>query len=98
MSANNANSPLLEQVRHIMRRAHMSLRTEDAYVQWIERFLRFHRNKLGEWRHPNEMGSAEVNEFLTDLTVTRHVAASTQNQALSALLFLFRKVLQREVH
>jgi integron integrase len=75
----------------------MSIRTEEAYVQWIDQFLRFHRDQLGQWRHPKEMGSQEVNQFLTYLAVERRVAASTQNQALSALLFLFRKVLQREI-
>ena len=66
---------------------HMSVRTEKAYVQWIERFLRFHRYRSGLWRHPNEpeMGSAEINRFLTHLAVDRKVAASTQNQAFSAL-------------
>jgi integron integrase len=71
---------------------HYSIRTEEAYVHWIRRFILFH-NK----RHPQEMGTEEVRQFLTDLAVTHRVAASTQNQALSALLFLYKAVLQRDV-
>jgi integron integrase len=89
--------PLLQEVRNLIRALHMSIRTEEAYVQWIEQFLRFQRDKLGQWRHPGELGSDEVNEFLTHLAVQRKVAASTQNQALSALLFLYRKVLKQEI-
>jgi hypothetical protein len=73
----------------------MSIRTEEAYCQWIERFLRFHKEQSGQWRHPAEMGSDEINAFLTHLAVDSKVAASTQNQALSALLFLYTKVLKR---
>jgi integron integrase len=69
----------------------MALKTEHAYVGWIRRFILFHGK-----RHPLEMGEKEVTEFLTHLAVAGHVAASTQNQALSALLFLYRKVLERE--
>jgi integron integrase len=71
---------------------HYSLRTEEAYVQWIRRFILFH-NK----RHPRDMGAEEIRQFLTDLAVTHQVAASTQNQALSALLFLYRNVLCQEL-
>jgi integron integrase len=67
---------------------HYSIRTEDAYHDWVERFIRFHGI-----RHPNTMGEPEVNEFLTHLAVERNVAASTQTQALCALLFLYRQVL-----
>ena len=74
---------LLEQVRVAIRAKHYSLRTEDTYVQWIRRFILFH-----DKRHPQAMGAAEVQQFLTDLAVTRQVAAATQNQALSALVFL----------
>ena len=87
-------SPLLNQVAAQMRRRHMAGRTEKAYVQWIRRFLYFRREQEGQWRHPREMASLEVNEFLTYLAVQRKVAASTQNQAFSALLFLFTKMLQ----
>ncbi len=82
---------LLDQVQETLRRKHYSLRTERAYVDWIKRFILFH-----DKRHPAEMGSAEIAAFLTHLAVDEHVAASTQNQAYSALLFLYREVLQKE--
>ena len=83
---------LLDQVRHVARVQHYSLRTEEAYVHWIERFIRFHNI-----RHPNTMGTEQVEAFLTSLAVDGHVAASTQNQALAALLFLYQKVLKIEI-
>lgn len=79
---------LLDQVRDCLRRRHYSLRTEKVYVGWIRRFILFH-----EKRHPVEMGPTEVNAFLSHLARRDQVAASTQNQALSALLFLYRHVL-----
>ncbi len=85
----NVESPkLLEQVRGRIRLKHYSIRTEQAYLEWIKRFI-LHFDK----RHPSEMGSVEVEVFLTHLAVDRHVAASTQNQAKSALLFLYKEVL-----
>jgi integron integrase len=81
---------LLERVREAIRLKHYSYRTEETYVQWIKRYIFFH-NK----RHPQEMGVAEIESFLTHLAVVDKVAASTQNQALSALLFLY-KVLRQE--
>ena len=83
---------LLDQVRHATRVRHLSYRTEQAYVHWIKRFIFFH-----DKRHPSEMDETHVSEFLTFLAVKRHVAASTQNQALSAILFLYRDVLKREL-
>lgn len=83
---------LLEQVRGRIRFKHYSIRTEQAYLDWIKRFIR-HFGK----RHPRDMGAAEVQEFLTHLAVAGRVAASTQNQAKSALLFLYREVLQVEL-
>lgn len=83
---------LLDRVRHAARLRHLSRRTEDAYVAWIRRFILFHGK-----RHPQEMGALEVVAFLSHLAVHGHVSASTQNQALSALLFLFRSVLDREI-
>src|SRR5262245_27879748 len=80
---------LLDRVRHACRLRHYSLRTEDCYVDWVRRFFLFHGK-----RHPLEMGAAEINAFLTHLAVDGHVAASTQNQAFSALLFLYQKVLE----
>ena len=79
---------LLDQVRHAVRTLHYSYRTEQAYVAWTRRFVLFH-NK----RHPSELGAEEVGRFLTHLAVDRHVSASTQTQARSALLFLYRHVL-----
>jgi len=87
-----SKSPLLERVRNEIRVRHYSLRTEQAYIHWIRRFILFH-NK----RHPNEMGEPEISAFLTHLAVNRKVAASTQNQALSAILFLYQKVLGRKL-
>lgn len=81
---------LLDRVRHACRVRHYSIRTEDAYTAWAERFIRFHGI-----RHPDTMGEPEVNKFLTHLAVDRHVSASTQNQALAALLFLYDAVLAR---
>jgi len=87
------NKPkLLDQVRDVIRRKHFSIRTEQSYVDWVRRFILFH-NK----RHPREMAEAEVTEFLTHLARDGRVAASTQNQALSALLFLYKQVLKQEI-
>jgi integron integrase len=82
----------MEQVRAQFRARHYSRRTEDAYVHWIRRFIVFHRR-----RHPRDLGAQEISAFLTALAVDHHVAASTQNQALSSLLFLYREVLQQDV-
>ena len=79
---------LLDQVRDRIRVKHYSIRTETQYVQWIKRFIIFH-----DKRHPREMGAVEVEAFLTHLAVEGNVAAATQNQALSAILFLYREVL-----
>jgi integron integrase len=80
---------LLDRVRDAIRLKHYSYRTEQTYVQWIRRFILFH-NK----RHPQEMGIPEIEAFLTHLAVTENVAASTQNQAFSSLLFLYHHVLE----
>ena len=82
---------LLDQVRDAVRVRHYSYRTEQAYVAWIRRFILFHAK-----RHPAEMGQEEIRRFLTALAVERQVSASTQNQALAALLFLYREVLGRD--
>ena len=79
---------LLEQVRNSIRRKHYSLRTEDSYVHWIKRFIYFHGK-----RHPRDLGEPEVTAFLNYLARERNVASSTQNQALSAVLFLYKEVL-----
>jgi site-specific recombinase XerD len=77
-------------VRQALRARHYSRRTEEAYVAWIKRFIFFHGK-----RHPAEMGEPEIDQFLTDLAVNKKVSASTQNQALSALLFLYQHVLNQ---
>ena len=83
---------LLDQVREQIRLRHYSIRTETVYLQWVRRFIRFHK-----YRHPQEMGAPEVEAFLSDLAVRGDVSASTQNQALSAILFLYKQVLQIEL-
>ena len=83
---------LLEEVRDLMRLRHYSIRTERCYCDWIIRFIRYNGK-----RHPGEMGKAEVTAFLTHLARDGNVAASTQNQALSALLFLYKEVLKEEI-
>jgi len=87
-SSSPARPRLLDRVRHAVRSRHMSPRTEKTYIGWIRRFILFH-NK----RHPAEMGEAEIARFLTSLATDGRVSASTQNQALSALLFLYQEVL-----
>lgn len=82
---------LLEQVSDLLRALEYAKRTEETYIQWIRRFIFFHNT-----RHPREMGVAEVKAFLTHLAVNERVAASTQNQALSALSFLYREVLKQD--
>jgi site-specific recombinase XerD len=88
---------LMDCVRNKMRVLHLSKRTEEAYVGWISRYIHFHRELRGEWVHPVNLGNGDVNEFLTHLAVDREVAASTQNQAFSALLFLYTRVLGKEL-
>jgi integron integrase len=83
---------LLDRVRAALRTRHCSPRTEKAYVGWIRRFILFH-----DKRHPAAMGATEITRFLSALAVQHNVAASTQNQALSALLFLYREVLEQEL-
>jgi hypothetical protein len=95
---------LLDQVRREIRLRHYSLRTEEAYVNWIKRYIQFHKAKPapdpsggGEasgWRHPRDMGAAEVRQFLEHLAADNNVAAATQNQALNALVFLYHGVLK----
>ena len=93
MSTSHPPKPrLLDQVRNEMRVRHYSIRTEEAYVQWIRRYILFHKK-----RHPKEMAETEINQFLSYLAVERHVAASTQNQALSAILFLYKRILKKEI-
>ncbi len=90
--SSQASPRLLDRVRAEIRLRHYSYRTEQSYVDWIKRYIRFHN-----LRHPEEMGQSEVVAFLTDLAVRQDVAASTQNQARSALLFLYNEVLNRPI-
>lgn len=83
---------LLDRMSEALRTRHYSPRTEQVYVLWVKRYIRFHK-----MRHPKEMGEPEVNGFLTYLAVEQKVSASTQNQALAALLFLYRHVLGIEM-
>lgn len=83
---------LLDQVREVIRLKHYSIRTEHAYVDWIKRYIFFH-NK----RHPREMGAPEISAFLSHLATDKQVAANTQNQALNALIFLYRQILSQDV-
>ena len=83
---------LLDQVREVIRMKHYSIRTEQSYVDWIKRYIFFH-NK----RHPAEMGEDEIRSFISDLASKKSVAASTQTVALSALLFLYREVLKKDL-
>jgi integron integrase len=87
-----AKPRLLGQVRQAIRTRHYSVKTEEAYIGWIKRFIFFH-NK----RHPVEMGEREIAQFLSSLATESHISSSTQNQAFNALLFLYQEVLQRKV-
>ncbi|MBI3880827.1 MAG: integron integrase [Verrucomicrobia bacterium] len=100
----NPKLKFAEQCREVMRFRRLALRSEQAYLDWIKRFIVFHREKAegeqrkmenGGWRHPKDMGEREVEAFLTHLAVQLKVSASTQNQALNALVFLYRHVLGR---
>jgi integron integrase len=90
-------SQLLDQARQAARLKHYSYRTEETYLDWIRRYIHFHKTPQGIFRHPKDMGLPQINAFLTHLAVERSVSASTQNQALSALLFLYRDVLHIEL-
>ncbi|MDQ3821188.1 MAG: phage integrase N-terminal SAM-like domain-containing protein [Acidobacteriota bacterium] len=85
-------SQLLDKVRDQIRLLHYSIRTEEAYINWIKQFIVFHGK-----RHPNEMGASEISHFLSYLAKERNISAYTQNQALSALLFLYREVLDKPI-
>ncbi len=92
MNQNSSAPKLLDQVRDAVRTLHYSIRTEQAYVNWIRQFILFH-NK----RHPRDMGEDEIQSFLTYLAARRNVSASTQNQALAAILFLYKQVLKADL-
>jgi integrase len=83
---------LLEQVRAKLQLLHYAIRTEETYVDWIRRFILFH-----DKRHPRQLGAVEIEAFLTHLAAHENVAASTQNQAFAAILFLYQKVLEADL-
>ena len=83
---------LLDEVREVIRIKNYSYRTEKSYIRWIRKFILFHQK-----RHPRDMAEPEIRQFLNYLADNQKVAASTQNQALSAILFLYKKVLQKEI-
>ena len=101
----NPKAWLQEQFHEVARFKYFSRRTEDSYWQWVVRYLKFHRQPTRDasregnngWRHPREMGGAEVAAFLSDLAMRQKVAAATQAQALNALIFLYREVLQVQI-
>jgi site-specific recombinase XerD len=82
---------LLDQVRGVIRCKHYSIRTEQSYIDWIKRYIFFH-----DKQHPEQLGSRHISAFLTHLAVDRKVASSTQNQALCAIVFLYKEVLKKE--
>jgi integron integrase len=90
-------SQLLTTVREKVRTKGMAYKTEKAYVGWIERYVVFCREPGGKWRHPMDLGAEQVEAYLTHLAVKKNVSASTQNQALAALLFLYRDVLEKDI-
>jgi site-specific recombinase XerD len=92
MTTPNRPGGLIERYREELQVRHYARRTVTTYEQWLRRFLRFHG-----LRHPREMGSTEVNAFLSHLAVDLQVSPSTQNQALAALLFLYRELLDRDL-
>jgi integron integrase len=92
MNESDRQPKLLDRLREAMRSRHYSRRTEQTYCSWVKRFIYFHN-----LRHPEEMAEPEINAFLTHLAVKAKISASTQNQALSALLFLYRSVLGKEI-
>ena len=83
---------LLDQLRHLIRIKHYSYRTEQAYTQWVRRYILFH-----DKRHPKDMGGKEIREYLNYLAITRKVSASTQNQALCSIIFLYKELLKIEI-
>jgi integron integrase len=90
--ARSTSPRLLDQIREAIRIKHYSIRTEQAYLQWIKRYILFHGK-----RHPKDLGADELRAFLSDLAIRGQVSASTQNQALNAILFMYREVLKTEL-
>jgi integron integrase len=93
---NDAKPKLMDEVRNKMRLKHLAKRTEEAYLGWIRDFLFYHKTRQGNWVHPSELSDEHIEDWLTYLAVERKVAASTQNQAFSSILFLYREVFKRD--
>jgi len=89
----NRKAKLKDQFHEVARFKHLSFRSEKTYWEWVVRFLKFHKERAGDWQHPRDLGTKGVTPFLTYLATERDVSISTQNQALNALLFLYREVL-----
>ena len=87
-----ASSKLLDEIRNVLRVKNYSYSTEKTYIHWIKKFILFHNKK-----HPLQMGEIEIIQYVNFLAINQKVAASTQNQALCALLFLYKKVLHKEI-
>jgi integron integrase len=86
-----SNKKILDQLRDLMREKHLSIRTAKSYLQWIKRFILFHHK-----RHPQYLGASDINQYLTFLAVKSQVAAATQNQALNAIVFMYRQLFKRD--
>jgi len=95
--SNQMEPKLEERLRGVIRLKQYSPKTEETYIQWYRRYVRFHAQVAGKMRHPQEMGTAEVTAFLTNLAVNKSLSASSQNQALNALVFLYKEVLKIEL-
>jgi hypothetical protein len=93
----NPKSKLLDQVREVLRVKHYSLRPGQSYCDWVLRFLKYQRDCTGGWKHPREMGGAEVGAFLSHLAAGQGVAAATLNQVLKTLAFLYNEVLHQDL-
>lgn len=94
MNIPNPEPSLEERLRGVIRLKQYSGQTEETYVQWYKRYVRFHAQVCGKMRHPQEMGAEEITAFLTNLAVNKNLSASSQNQALNALVFLYKEVLK----
>ena len=95
--SNKPEPKLEDKLRGVLRLKQYSPRTEETYIQWYKRFVLFQAQATGRMRHPAEMGTEEVAAFLTNLAVNKNLTASSQNQALNALVFLYREVLKMQL-
>ena len=95
--SNKPEPKLEDKLRGVLRLKQYSPRTEETYIQWYKRYVLFQAQATGRMRHPAEMGTEEVAAFLTNLAVNKNLTASSQNQALNALVFLYREVLKMEL-